>query len=156
MVEWVNPARTAGPTFSKAVPVFTQNEVAYLASQPLARIATVAPDGQPDVTPVSFEVEGGVLYVGSRFDVTRTRKYQNVVAGHEAVALVVDDFKPGQRPEPRGIRVYGTAQVVERDGKVGHGKYLQITPRVSWSWNVEGPAFVDGAFAPHKTVHRHG
>ncbi|WP_428343099.1 pyridoxamine 5'-phosphate oxidase family protein [Mycobacterium sp.] len=29
---------------------FTDEEVAYLNSQPLGRIATVAPDGQPDVS----------------------------------------------------------------------------------------------------------
>ncbi len=31
---------------------FTDAEIAYLRSQPLARIATVSPDGQPDASPV--------------------------------------------------------------------------------------------------------
>ncbi len=34
---------------------FTEEEVAYLKSQPLARIATVGADDQPDVAPVGFE-----------------------------------------------------------------------------------------------------
>ena len=39
---------------------FTDEELEYLRSQPLARLATVAPDGQPDVTPVALEVEGRI------------------------------------------------------------------------------------------------
>ena len=45
---------------------FTEEEAAYLQSQPLARIATVGPDGQPDVAPVGFEFDGTYLYVGGR------------------------------------------------------------------------------------------
>jgi pyridoxamine 5'-phosphate oxidase family protein len=37
---------------------FSDEEVAYLRSQRLARLATVAPDGQPDVVPVGFEFDG--------------------------------------------------------------------------------------------------
>ena len=43
---------------------FTDEELAYLSTQPLARLATVGPDGQPDVVPVAFEVDGSVLWVG--------------------------------------------------------------------------------------------
>jgi pyridoxamine 5'-phosphate oxidase family protein len=38
--------------------VFTEEEVTYLRSQRLARLATVAPGGQPDVAPVGFEQFG--------------------------------------------------------------------------------------------------
>ncbi len=34
--------------------VFTPEEINYLQSQRLARIATVGPDGQPHVVPVGF------------------------------------------------------------------------------------------------------
>ena len=43
---------------------FTEDEVAYLKSQPLARLATVDADGQPDVVPVGFEFDGTYFYVG--------------------------------------------------------------------------------------------
>jgi nitroimidazol reductase NimA-like FMN-containing flavoprotein (pyridoxamine 5'-phosphate oxidase superfamily) len=33
---------------------FTPDEIAYLQSQRLGRLATVGPDGQPHVVPVSF------------------------------------------------------------------------------------------------------
>ncbi|PZG13954.1 pyridoxamine 5'-phosphate oxidase family protein [Nonomuraea aridisoli] len=33
---------------------FTDEEIAYLRSQPLARLATLSPGGQPDVVPVAY------------------------------------------------------------------------------------------------------
>ncbi len=70
---------------------FTEEEAAYLRSQSLARIATVGPDGQPDVAPVGFEFDGTYLYVGGRAP-ERTRKFLNVKAGQAKVALVIDDL----------------------------------------------------------------
>ena len=43
---------------------FTDEEIAYLNSQPLGRIATVAPDGQPDVSAVTYEFDGTHFYIG--------------------------------------------------------------------------------------------
>jgi pyridoxamine 5'-phosphate oxidase family protein len=43
---------------------FSDEEVAYLRSQRLARIATVSPDGQPDVVPVGYQFDGTHFYVG--------------------------------------------------------------------------------------------
>jgi pyridoxamine 5'-phosphate oxidase family protein len=40
---------------------FTEEEIAYLRSQPLARLATLDRDGQPDVVPVGFEFDGSRL-----------------------------------------------------------------------------------------------
>lgn len=37
---------------------FNDEEIGCLRSQRLARIATVAPDGQPDVVPVGYEFDG--------------------------------------------------------------------------------------------------
>jgi len=60
---------------------FTEEEAAYLKSQPLARIATIGADEQPDVAPVGFEFDGTYFYVGGRAP-EKTRKYLNVQAGH--------------------------------------------------------------------------
>lgn len=48
-----------------------------LRSQPLARLATVSVDLQPDAVPVGFEFDGQYFYVGGH-NVAVTRKYQNV------------------------------------------------------------------------------
>ena len=132
---------------------FTDEEAAYLQSQPLARIATVAPDGQPDVVAVAFEFDGTFLYVGG-MDPARTRKYLNVQAGSSKVALVVDDLVSTEPWTPRGLRIYGTAELVEREGQFGPAPYMRITPTISWSWNLEGLPFShDRKVVVHRTVH---
>jgi pyridoxamine 5'-phosphate oxidase family protein len=134
---------------------FTKDEVAYLTSQPLARIATVGDDGQPDVVPVGVEFDGTYLWVGGRAP-ERTRKFINVRAGHAKVALVVDDLVTTDPWTPRFLRVYGTAELMERPGRFGAGTYMRITPEISWSWNLEGRPYGDDAVqhGPRRTVHR--
>jgi pyridoxamine 5'-phosphate oxidase family protein len=137
----------------EAVMSFSDEEVAYLRSQPLARLATVAPDGQPDVVPVGFEFDGTHLYVGG-LDPARTRKFRNVRAGNTRVALVVDDLASVRPWSPRYLRIYGTAELVERRGQFGPGPYMQITPTVSWSFNLAGRSFThDREVVPRRTVH---
>jgi pyridoxamine 5'-phosphate oxidase family protein len=130
---------------------FSEEEKAYLLSQRLARFATASGDGQPDVVPVGFEFDGSDFYVGG-LDLLSTRKYRNVPAGNELVALVVDDLVTLTPLIPRFVRVYGTASVVQRDG--GSSQALKIAPAVSWSWNLGGRGFPEaGNFEPRKSVH---
>lgn len=131
---------------------FTDEELSYLKSQPLARLATVGPDGQPDVVPVGFEYDGTYFYVGG-IDPDNTRKVRNVRAGHEQIALVIDDLVTTNPWSPRFLRVYGTADVVDRDGQFGGGVYLRIKPTVSWSWHLDGRPALDEEFGPTRTVH---
>jgi pyridoxamine 5'-phosphate oxidase family protein len=130
---------------------FTEEEVAYLKSQPLARIATVGPGEQPDVAPVGFEFDGTYFWVGGHAP-ERTRKFLNVQAGQAKVALVIDDLVSTNPWTPRGLRVYGTAELVQRSGQFGAGTYMRITPDVSWSWNLEGRS--EGPYGRRRTVHR--
>jgi pyridoxamine 5'-phosphate oxidase family protein len=133
---------------------FTEEEVAYLKSQPLARLATVDSDGQPDVAPVGFEFDGTDFYVGGRAP-AQTRKFRNVGAGQAKVAMVIDDLVSTDPWTPRGLRVYGTAELVERSGRFGPGSYMKITPEISWSWNLEGRPYGAGAGSGlRRTVHR--
>ncbi|WP_433012945.1 PPOX class F420-dependent oxidoreductase [Kribbella sp. CA-294648] len=133
---------------------FTEEELAYLKTQRLARIATTGPDGQPDVVPVGFEYDGRYFYVGG-VDPGRTRKVLNVRAGQEKVALVIDDLVSIDPWSPRFLRVYGTAEVVERSGMFGAGVYLRITPTISWSWHLDGRPLSgeDDTFVPRRTKH---
>jgi pyridoxamine 5'-phosphate oxidase family protein len=116
--------------------MFTENELAYLRLQPLARLATVSDERQADVVPVGFEFDGQYFFVGGH-NVAATRKYRNVQAGNARVALVVDDLVSVKPWNPRGIRIYGTAEIVQREGRLGEGIYLRVTPTRSWSWNIE-------------------
>lgn len=119
---------------------FADDELDYLRSQPLARLATHSADGHPDVVPVSFEFDGNSFWVGGAAEsVLATRKFRNVLAGNDSVALVVDDMVSFDPFIARGIRVYGRASgPVERVGIIGPGLFLRIDPTVSWSWNMAG------------------
>jgi pyridoxamine 5'-phosphate oxidase family protein len=137
---------------------FSPREVEFLASQPLARLATVGDDGQPDVVPVAFEFDGADFWIGgSAESVLATRKIRNIVSGRRKVALVMDDMASIDPFVARGIRVYGeAADPVERVGLVGPGWYVRITPTTSWSWNMEGAPAGEEWYPSRRSTHRPG
>jgi pyridoxamine 5'-phosphate oxidase family protein len=133
--------------------MFSNREIEYLRSQRLVRIATASRDGdyiQPDVAPVGFDFDGVYFYIGG-MNLPKSTKYRNVQQ-NSRVALVVDDLKSTQPWEPRGVRIYGIADVVTREGgymaQTDHpsATYLRIKPIKKWSWGIEGPVFVEGKF----------
>lgn len=129
--------------------MFSEAELAYLRAQRLARMATVSPDAQPDVAPVTYEFDGARLYVGG-VTLTRTLKYRNARA-NPRVAIVVDDAGSPPR-SPRGVKIHGTATVAERAGPGGRRPVLAITPACHWSWGLEAPTFRDGRPVIRKTA----
>jgi len=134
---------------------FGADEIEFLRSHGVARLATSGADDQPDVVPVAFEFDGTCFWIGgSGGSVLRTRKVSNVRAGRRKVALVVDDLPSFDPFIARGIRVYGVADgPVERVGMVGPGLYLRITPQVSWSWNMAGEPVGATWYKTRRTVH---
>lgn len=133
---------------------FTEEEIAYIRSQPLARLGTVDGDGQPDVAPVGFDFDGTYFYV-SGVGWEKTRKYRNVANGHTKVALVFDDLATVDPWAPRFVRVYGTADMVERTGYIGPGTYMRIKPETSWAGNLAGRPIggSNGYTPPTRTRH---
>ena len=133
---------------------FTDDEIAYLRSQRLARIAAVSADGQPDVMPVGYQFDGTYFYVGGMNPV-KTRKFRNVRVGNTKVALVIDDLVSLSPWTVRGVRIYGNAELLVREqGQFGPGEYMRITPTVSWSWNLDGrPATHDQPVIYRRAVH---
>ena len=141
---------------SMAESIFTQKEIEYLKSQRLARIATASVSTeregsvQPDVAPVGFDFDGEYFYVGG-MNLLNSTKYRNVMKNNK-VAIVVDDLKSIDPWDPRGIRIYGIADIVTRQGgymeNTDHPnpQYIRISPNKKWSWGVEEPVFVQGKF----------
>jgi pyridoxamine 5'-phosphate oxidase family protein len=107
--------------------MFSEKEVEYIKSQRFARIATVSAQHQPDVAPVGFEFDGRHFYIGG-IRQEKTLKYKNVAGGNTKVALVIDDMESFDPPKPRGLKIHGIAETVERQGQVGPGQYLKIRP----------------------------
>lgn len=148
--------------------VFSQKEIEYVKSQRLARIATAATPAtpavasskeeqygedtsiQPDVVPVGFDFDGDYFYVGG-MNLVKSTKYKNVLKNNK-VAIVIDDLKSVDPWDPRGIKVYGTADIVTHQGGyiegTGHPNpsYIRVKPDKKWSWGIEEPVFVEGKF----------
>ena len=119
--------------------MFSEAETDYLKSQRLARIASVSARGTPEVSPVGFEFDGKYFWIGSHSQEIffRTRRYKNITGGNSRVSIVIDDLASVTPWRPRGIRVSGTAEVMEHDGIFGHGKYFRVTPQATVSWGIE-------------------
>ena len=132
--------------------MFSEQELTFLRTQPLARLATVAVNGQPDADAVGFAFDNGRFYIGGYY-LERTRKYKNIAAGHSKVSLLIDDLRSLQPFEPREIKIHGEAEILQlEEGFRGPGTYIVVTPKVSWSMGIEGPAFQDGKAVVKKTI----
>lgn len=123
--------------------VFTDNELEYLHSQRLGRLATVRPDGKPQVAPVGFRynAELDVIDIGGRF-MSQSKKFRNLQQNPN-VSLVIDDVLPPWKP--RGVEIRGTAQALPSGGQglFGSASYavddalIRITPTQIIGWGLD-------------------
>jgi pyridoxamine 5'-phosphate oxidase family protein len=136
--------------------MFSEPEVRYLKSQRLARLATVNRKGQPDVVPVGFEFDGKYFWVGSHSQdiLVQSMKYLNVKNGNKLVSLAIDDLETVDPWKPREVKVYGEAEIADHPGRFGPGKYLRITPKISWSFGIPGMKTEGPGWGRVKTIHR--
>src|SRR5919205_3254162 len=97
--------------------VFTDEEIEYLKSQLLGRLATGGPDGQPHVVPVGFRYnpELDTIDIGGH-DFAKRKKYRDVQPNPQ-VAFVVDDVASVSPWRMRGIEIRGTAEVLATGGR---------------------------------------
>ena len=119
---------------------FSAAERAYLHSQRLGRLATVASDGQPQNNPVGFFVndELGVLDIGGRA-MGQTKKFRNVQANAQ-VSLVVDDLASVKPWHVRGVEIRGHAEALT-DWQPPYPGYsheaIRIHPERIICWGLE-------------------
>lgn len=122
--------------------VFTNEEIEYLNSQILGRLATVGPDGQPHAVAVSFRYNAQLdtIDIGGH-DFAKRKKYRDVQR-NPRVALIVDDLKSVNPWRPQGIEVRGEAEVLSSGGEaLGPGfspDMFRIRPRRIVSWGIMG------------------
>ncbi|MGD9531507.1 PPOX class F420-dependent oxidoreductase [Pseudonocardia sp.] len=90
---------------------FTAPEIAFLRETRLARLATLGPDGAPQVRPVGFLVDeqAGTLDIPGLRNPS-TQKWRNVLRDPR-VALVVDDVVPDPW-QPRALEIRGVAEAL--------------------------------------------
>jgi pyridoxamine 5'-phosphate oxidase family protein len=136
----------------------TQAEIDYLATQRLGRLATVAPDGSPQVSPVGFRYNSklGTIDIGG-YKMAASKKYRNVQAGSRA-AFVVDDIASVDPWTVRGVEIRGEAEALtgqEPHFPGGSGDLIRIHPRRVLSWGVEPGR--PGVYArPVRVIHNAG
>jgi len=122
--------------------VFTDEEIEYLKSQLLGRLATGGSDGQPHVVPVGFRynAELDTIDIGGH-DFARRKKYQDVQR-NPRVALLVDDLASVNPWRVRGIEVRGEAEVLTSGGEaLGPGfapEMFRLRARRIVSWGIMG------------------
>ena len=122
--------------------VFTDEEIEYLKSQLLGRLATVGPDGQPHVVAVSFcyNAQLDTIDIGGH-EFARRKKYRDVQR-NPRVALIVDDMVSVNPWRPQGIEVRGEAEVLSSGGEaLGPGfapEMFRIRPQRIVSWGIMG------------------
>jgi pyridoxamine 5'-phosphate oxidase family protein len=123
--------------------VFTDAELDYLRSQRLGRLATIAPDGTLQNSPVGFAVDAdaGVILVRGR-DLGRSRKFHNIEA-NATVAFVVDDIVSTSPWVVRCLEIRGAAEALR--GQPSPNAYMsdeviRIHPRriIGWGLGADG------------------
>ena len=121
---------------------FTPNEIAYLQSQRLARLATAGPDGQPHVVPLSFRYnpDEDTIDVGGH-NFTQRKKYRDVQR-NPRVAIVIDDLASIDPWRPRMLEVRGQAEILSTGGEAfGPGfdpHIFRIRPQRIVSIGIDG------------------
>src|SRR2546427_749940 len=95
---------------------FTDEELEYLKSQRLARLATADSNNAPHVVPVGFRLaeDGTAIDVGGG-NLAKSKKYRALQANPK-VAIVVDDLASIDPWTPRGLEVRGTAELPDTGG----------------------------------------
>src|SRR5262245_66568185 len=117
---------------------FTQAELDYLRTQRLARLATVAPDGTLQVSPVGFFVNAdGTIDIGG-VNLGGTKKFRNVAAAGRA-AVVIDDVASLDPWEVRGVEIRGSAEALTDQEPPMRGfskEIIRIHPSRIISWGL--------------------
>jgi pyridoxamine 5'-phosphate oxidase family protein len=122
---------------------FTPPEIQYLTGQGLARLATVGPDGQPHVVPVTFvfNAELDTIDVGG-VDFGATKKWRDA-RRNPLVTFLLDDVLPDPR-RARALEVRGRAEALSTGGSRINPRFpnfaeefLRIHPTRILSWGLD-------------------
>jgi pyridoxamine 5'-phosphate oxidase family protein len=119
---------------------FTPAERDFLGTQPIGRLSTIGPEGQPQIRPVGVHLgpDGTVDIVGHAL--AATQKWRNVIANPK-VAFIVDEVTSVVPPRAQGIEVRGTARALPGEGSTDgglSGDIIRLTPTRIVSWGIDG------------------
>ena len=124
--------------------VFTPDELAYLQSQSMGRLATVGPDGRPHIVPLTyrFNVEEDAIDLGG-IDFANTKKWRDAQQ-NQKVTFLVDDASP---KGAHAVEVRGDAELHDTGGESINPRFSNFKPEfirlrpyriVSWGFGGDG------------------
>ena len=119
--------------------VFTANELDYLQTQRLGRLASVDEIGNPHVVPVGFRynAETDTIDIGGH-NFAQSKKWRDV-GRHLRVAFVVDDVLPPW--QPRSIEILADAELLQHGGEeFGRGyapEIMRLHPVRIIAWGID-------------------
>ena len=115
--------------------VFTESELAYLASQRLGRLATAQRDGTLQVSPVGFGWNAATSTIDiNGYHLEKSQKFRNIAANGR-VAFVVDDLASIDPWRVRCLEIRGTAEALQ----LGSGPLIRIHPKRIISFGIDQP-----------------
>ncbi len=115
--------------------VFTETEVAYLASQRLGRLATVQRNGTLQVSPVGFTYNPATSTIDiSGFNLEKSQKFRNIAHNGRA-AFVVDDLVSVHPWRVRCIEIRGVAEAIGDEG----GPLIRLHPKRIIAFGIDEP-----------------
>jgi pyridoxamine 5'-phosphate oxidase family protein len=131
---------------SKTTSIFTPNELAFLQSQRLCRIATANASGQPHVTPVGFRYnpDSDTFDISGHGGFAKRKKWRDVQQNPQ-VAIVIDDIASINPWKVRGIEIRGTVETLPTGGETvipgADPEMFHITPKRIVSWGLDTEAY---------------
>jgi pyridoxamine 5'-phosphate oxidase family protein len=136
------PCQQTGTDRNEATMTFTAAETGYLKTQLLGRLATIQPDGTPQVNPVGFRYNEdlGTIDIGG-YHMSASQKFRNVT-GNSRVAFVVDDIVSRQPWRVRCLEIRGAAEAVGGAAGAAAGTddaIIRIYPRRIISFGIDEP-----------------
>lgn len=132
--------------------IYSDAEREYLAGQGIGRLATVGPQGAPQIRPLGFRLNpDGTIDIGGP-NMTSTQRYRNVLANPQ-VSFVIDDITPDEpgavKPGMgRGVEIRGRAETLSIDEPPVNPQWfsheiIRIHPTRVLSWHID-PEHPDG------------
>ena len=122
-------------------PMFTAAELDYLSAEPIGRLCTIGPAGEPQIRPVGVHLgpDGATIDVVGHV-LADTQKWRNVIREPQ-VAFIVDTVLSVIPPKARGVEIRGVATVLPGAGSTEgglSGDIIRIAPRRIIAWGLDG------------------
>ena len=120
--------------------ILTDAERRFLARQPLGHLATIGPDGTPQVKPLGFtwNTDLGTIDIAG-FNMGGSAKYRNIQS-NPRVAFVVDEVTEASMEGVHFLEIRGTAEAVSGPASAdGHlaAEIIRIHLRRVIAYNVD-------------------